>query len=476
MQIFCFTHCKHRVMIIKNNSESERIMKKMISPVPPMGWNSFDAFGSSVTEEQFKANVDFMAEQLKPLGWEYAVVDFCWSHPDPGAVANPDLVYAEDGSSTPELAMDHYGRLIPDPGRFPSSVGGDGFKPLSDYVHSKGLKFGIHIMRGIPRSAVYRNSPILGSDKTAADIADPANYCRWLNHNYGVDMDKEGSQAYYDSIFTLYESWDVDFIKADDLTYLHAQPGLNPGDDQYAAREIAAIGRACANTERDMILSLSCGPTSFNQAEHVDKYSHMWRITQDFWDEWGSLKELFYYCRGWAPLRKAHGWPDADMIPFGRLSLCGPKGEPRYSRFTDNEKLVLMTLLALFRSPLILGGDLPQIDETSLKLVTNRKIVRINQLGQGSREILNNGTSLIWLSEDSENGNMYAAFFNLHDDYSIQPDMSALRKELSEQNYASVIDIWQNKRYKSLADLKNSTILPHSCLLLELERIEGGLN
>lgn len=440
-------------------------MKKNECPVPPMGWNSFDAFGSSVTEEQFKKNVDYMADNLKDLGWEYAVVDFCWSHPDPGAVSNPDLEYDRNGKGSPALAMDEYGRLLPHPDRFPSAAGGRGFKPLADYVHSKGLKFGIHIMRGIPRNAVYSKLPVKGSDQCAADIANPASTCRWLNHMTGVDMTKPGSQDYYDSLFELYSDWEVDFIKADDLTYLHPHPGLDTEDDQYAQAEIEAISKALHSCGRPMILSLSCGPTPLSRAEHVKRFSHMWRITLDFWDNWDALKELFYYARCWMDIQEEGAWPDADMIPFGRISLCGPKGAPRYSNFSDDEKQTLMTLLVMYRSPLLLGGNLPEIDEASLNLLTNKEALALNQQGTGSRELFNNGKLLIWHS--TLNNRDYLAFFHLGEDfeYDITP---AEKPELQEiiNGCRKGRDVWTAEMIGLDCTV---SIRPHSALLLAIE-------
>src|SRR5690349_21450820 len=100
------------------------------APTPPMGWNSWDCFGTAVTEAQVKANADYMAEKLKPHGWEYVVVDIQWY--EPGAKRHEYRKGAE-------LAMDGYGRLLPADNRFPSAAGGAGFKGLADYVHSKGL-------------------------------------------------------------------------------------------------------------------------------------------------------------------------------------------------------------------------------------------------------------------------------------------------------------------------------------------------
>src|SRR5258708_20485695 len=110
--------------------------------------------------------------------------------------------------------MDGSGRLLPAANRFPSSANGAGFKPLADYVHGKGLKFGIHIMRGIPRQAVAENLPVKGTPYHASEIADRDNPCKWNSDMWGVDMTKPGAQAYYYSIVKLYASWAGDFIKA----------------------------------------------------------------------------------------------------------------------------------------------------------------------------------------------------------------------------------------------------------------------
>jgi hypothetical protein len=162
-----------------------------LAPAPPMGWNSWDSFGTSVTEAEVKANADYMAKHLARYGWQYIVVDIQWSEPNPKTHG-----YRPDA----ELVMDAYGRLMPAPNRFPSASDGRGFKPLADYVHRKGLKFGIHIMRGIPRRAVDANLPIHGSDRKAAGVANKNSTCPWNSDMYGVDTSLPGGQDYYDSI------------------------------------------------------------------------------------------------------------------------------------------------------------------------------------------------------------------------------------------------------------------------------------
>ena len=152
----------------------------------PMGWNSWDCYGAAVDEATVRANAAYMAAHLKQYGYEYVVVDIQWS--EPTAESHEYHAFAP-------LCMDAYGRLIPAENRFPSSAGGKGFKPLADYVHSLGLKFGIHIMRGIPRQAVHADTPVLSSDKTARQIAKTASICQWNTDMYGVDPEKDGARA-----------------------------------------------------------------------------------------------------------------------------------------------------------------------------------------------------------------------------------------------------------------------------------------
>ena len=136
----------------------------MTALTPPMGWNSWDCYGAAVTEEQVMQNAAYMAEHLKAFGWEYVVVDIQWASPT-----------ADSHSYQPfsELKTDEYGRLVPAENRFPSAAGGKGFAPLAEKIHGMGLKFGIHIMRGMPRMAAHLKLPIEGSEYSCADAADP---------------------------------------------------------------------------------------------------------------------------------------------------------------------------------------------------------------------------------------------------------------------------------------------------------------
>ncbi len=398
-----------------------------LAPTPPMGWNSFDCYNASVTEPEVKANAQVLAQRLSQYGWQYVVVDFCWSHPIPKLKLSPDLEILPNGDVVPALVLDAVSRQMPAPNRFPSSAGGKGFKPLGDFIHGLGLKFGIHIMRGIPRQAVEQNLPIVGGLR-ARDIAQPESTCTWLNHMYGVDMAKPGAQAYYNSLFELFAQWGVDYIKVDDMSY------------PYHAPEIEAVYQAVAVCGRPMVISLSPGPTPLEAAAHVGEYAHLWRISGDFWDDWGQLKKQFALCRDWTPYIECHHWPDADMLPLGSLSLRGPQAEPRQTDFTRAEQFALMSLFAIFRSPMMIGSDLPSADEFTFSLLTNPEVLAVNKHSQNTRVLFFNDTSAAWGADVPDGADKYLAVFNLSDtDRSIAVQLP----ELGFPAACQIRDLWQ---------------------------------
>ncbi len=389
------------------------------APTPPMGWNSWDCFGTTVTEAQTKEQADYMAARLKAHGWQYIVVDIQWY--EPGATSHD---YRKDAV----LTMDGFGRLQPATNRFPSAEGGNGFRELAAYVHGLGLKFGIHLMRGIPRQAVERNLPILGTDLRAADIADKVHVCPWNPDMYGVDMAKPGAQAYYDSVFALLAEWGVDYVKVDDLSrpYFQNQP------------EVEAIRRAIDKTGRPMVLSLSPGATDLRAAAHVTTHANLWRISDDFWDRWLSLREQFARLANWNPHRRPGAWPDADMLPLGTLML-GKRG----TRFTPDEQFTLMTLWSIARSPLMHGGDLTKTDPLTLSLLTNDEVLAVNQRSTENRPLFDRDGLIAWTAKDPANGDTYLALFNARDRVRLTPanarhDSGAVR---SDAGVESAIDV-----------------------------------
>jgi len=377
--------------------------KNDFAPLPPRGWNSYDYYDTTVTEEQVRANADYLAEHLLPFGYEYVVVDIQWYAYAPGTQRDKYQYIPFC-----RCEMDEYGRYLPCEERFPSSAGGKGFRPLADYVHSKGLKFGIHIMRGIPREAAHRHLPVLGTDVTADVIADPTAICNWNPDMYGVRDCPEG-QRYYDSLLELYAGWGVDFIKCDDICINHAFQ-----DRPYMGRhEVEMIHSAIMKCGRPVVFSLSPGPALLEQASHYCANANMWRITNDFWDSWPTLKNMFSYCEKWQYVIAEGCWPDCDMLPVGKVGkgFC----EERTTNFTRDEQQTMLALWNLFRSPLMIGADLPQLDQWTLDLLTNRDLLALQTGDFRPRQVRRDESGAVWLTDSIEKKQLVVAMFNFED-------------------------------------------------------------
>lgn len=404
-----------------------------VAKTPPMGWNSWDCYGASVTEEELLGNAEYMAEHLKKYGWEYIVCDIQWYEP------------TADGSQYhkfADLCMDEYSRLIPAENRFPSSAGGKGFAPIAEKIHAMGLKFGIHIMRGIPRQAVHQNTKIYGTDATARQVAKSYSICAWNTDMYGVDSTQKGAQEYYNSIFDLYASWGVDFVKVDDICNMKYKPHA-PYDDKD---EIEMIRKAIDQCGRDMVLSLSPGPAVLEEEKHLKANANMWRMTDDFWDVWEALYDMFERCEKWAPHVGAHHWPDCDMLPLGHIGIRSSEHgfSDRMTNFTKDEQKTMMTLWGVFRSPLMMGGEMRDNDEWTLSLLTNDELLMIHRDGRGARQIMREDGIVVWHSHLLD-GRDCLAVFNLNDDrkkITYDPeDAGVIGKELEKEIWGQEVTV-----------------------------------
>ncbi|MEO6279595.1 glycoside hydrolase family 27 protein [Roseateles sp.] len=391
--------------------------KTQLAPTPPMGWNSWNSFATTINEAQAIEQATIMARELKPAGYDVFTVDIQWYEPTASSYTYSDK---------PQPAMDGYGRLQPAENRFPSSQGGRGFKPLAGQIHAMGLRFGVHLMRGIPRLAVERNLPVLGTTLKARDIADTASICNWNPDMFGVDMSKPGAQAYYDSVFALLASWGVDFVKVDDLS--------RPYDAH--APEIEAIAKAIKRSGRPMILSMSPGETPVVRGAHARAHAQMWRISDDFWDEWGMLAAQFGRLENWNLFMGDGGWPDADMLPLGKLAL----GE-RDTRFTPAEQRTLMTLWSIARSPLIMGGDLRHLDAATKALLTNPEVIAVNQASTANGPLCVIDYQRIWTAR-APGGDHYLALFNTADE---AKEVGVDLKWLGVRGSVAVRDLWRRQ-------------------------------
>ena len=406
---------------------------------PPRGWNSWDCYGASVTEDEVKANADFVAKNLKQYGWNYIVVDIQWSEPTSVTSIYNNFV---------PLCMDEYSRLIPAENRFPSSANGQGFKPLADYVHKLGLKFGIHIMRGIPKQAVYNRTAIKGTSMKANQLA-VNNICPWNTDMYGVNPELPEAQIYYDSLLELYTAWDVDFLKVDDIA--------NSRLFDCHKGEIELIRRAIDKTGKEIVLSLSPGPTAIENGAFMQNNANMWRLTDDFWDIWEHLENMFERCEKWAPFIRKGNWIDCDMLPLGHLAIRSEEvgaGE-RMTRFTKGEQRMLMSLWTIVQSPLFYGGDFIDCKEEELELLTNEEVLKMHNTLNSSRQIYRDAGKAVWRGESDTS--VYYGVFNLSE-AAITVDIKDLRGENQ-----SFYDMWNKKE---AAD--TLTIPEHDAILIKV--------
>ena len=435
------------------------------APAPPMGWNSWDAYGLTIDEAQFKANVEVLAG-LKQYGWQYAVIDEGWYMQDPFA----------DKLETRKYVLDGNGIQIPAVNRFPSAANGAGFKPLADWVHAQGLKFGIHIVRGIPKQAVRENLPIAGSSFHAAEAGDTTETCPWDDGNFGV-KDNAAGQAYYDSMLMKYARWGLDYIKVDCI-----------GDHPYRPTEIKQIAAAIRKTRRPIVLSLSPGPMQLEHAAEAGQYAQMWRISDDHWDGWTfsrkpgdgeypfGVRDAFDRLAKWFPYAGPGNWPDADMLPDGWLGPHPGWGEPRPSRLTQDEQRTEFTLWTIARSPLILGGNLTRLDDFTRSLITNSTMLFMNQNVTYSHPLdaaslpPGFGNARVWRATiDAPGARNYAeffAFFNL-DEKPVK--LRATWKQLGlEGRKHMVMDAWKEDAGRESKEV-NVTLPAHGSAIYRVQ-------
>ncbi|MHB1936700.1 MAG: glycoside hydrolase family 27 protein [Acidobacteriaceae bacterium] len=421
-----------------------------VATTPPMGWNSWDSYGQTITELEFKQNVEWFHMHLQPSGWQYVVIDEGWY------LAHPDM--ADQG-----YALDANGRYIPAINRFPSAEKGRGFKPIADYVHSLGLKFGIHIIHGIPRQAVMRNLPIAGSGYRAADAADTSDTCRWSHDNYGIKNNAAG-RAYYDSLAKLYAGWGVDFLKVDCIS----QP--------YNRNEIRMVSGSLKKTGRPIVLSLSPGPTPIADAADVSRQAQMWRISDDFWDVWNrdtsskdfpqSVEHQFPLLAQWERYAGPGHWPDADMLPFGWLGPNPGWEQARESRLTADEIRTVFTLWSIARSPLILGANLTRMDSATAALLTNREVLAVDQNSTGNKALIHTPKSWVWIAHANSTKGEYVALFNIGD---TPLDVNCTWRDLGLPAGKHVArDLWQHKNVGGTGGI-SIILAPHASALYRVK-------
>lgn len=438
-------------------SEADKTASATLAPCPPMGWNSWDSYGLTITESQFRENVGVLATQLKPYGWNYAVIDEGWFLKNPLDRETPGKLQFE---------IDKHGRYIPVAARFPSAVKqgeNTGFTELGSYVHSLGLRFGIHIVRGVPRQSVTSNLPIAGSSFRTQDAADTTDPCPWDPTNWGV-RDTPAGQAWYDSLLNQYATWGVDYLKVDCVS-----------DHPYKQAEIHMLHQAIRKTGRPMLLSLSPGPTSAGHAQELMRYAQMWRVSDDLWDYWdapkGAIRDQFPLAAGWVPFANPGHWPDLDMLPLGYLGPLPGEGEARMTRLTHDEQRTLMTLWSMARSPLVLGANLTRLDPWTASLVTNREVLAVDQFSHDQMQQSREHDLISWTSKGLGD-RAYLALFNAGD------TPRSLHHGLDFYGFAGssyvLRDLWAQQTLGAMTSV-DVEVPPHGCVLYQLTPVTVAL-
>ena len=424
---------------------AESTVRPVNALTPPMGWNSWDCFGASVREDEVKTNADYMAAHLRRFGWEYIVVDIQWYEP----TANGSNYHA-----FAHLDLDANGRPIPSSNRFPSAQNGQGFAPLAAYCHDRKLRFGIHVLRGIPRQAVKERLPIAGTAYTADQVADTKSVCQWNTDMYGVDAARPGAQAWYDSLITQYRQWGVDFIKVDDLS----RP--------YHKAEIEMIHSAITRLSPNIVFSTSPGDTPVAEAAHIETHANMWRISDDFWDKWDLLRHNFDLCARWQGHADAGHWPDADMLPLGHIGIRSTENGhgDRRTLFTRDEQTTMLTLWCMARSPLMFGGHLPDNDAWTLNLITNTEVLDAQKHSRSNRQLSRDDDKVIWTADGTRKAK-YAALFNLGD---TPRPVTVTLSDLGFAGSCHVRDLWQKQNLPVARDAVTLTVPAHGAQMLRL--------
>ncbi len=418
--------------------------EQQIASKPPLGWNSFDSYGVYLHEKAARANLESMAELLAPYGYEYFVIDNGWFgeyHLKPGTLY-PVEKHASD------VRINEFGHVLPSQCYFPG-----GLKSIVDRCHELGLKFGLHMMRGLPRKAYDLNLPIKGTRFRARDIADtdPRKNCTWCTYNFGVDMSKPGAQEWYDGLIQHLADMGVDLIKYDDIV-------------PYP-REVEAVAKAIAKLGKPMLLSLSPGGDVDPAAIKSFQKAQMLRVTHDVWDEAHYIDDCFEAWKRWAGKQTHNFWIDMDMVPFGQLLMMSPKielngedgeatvrlagkGHRRWQQFSPDQMFTFITMRALSASPLMIGGDLPTMDGFSLRLITDPDMLACNQNGVMGNLVSAHDGIEVWITPEKRRDDRgWIGVFNRTDQLK---RVSLTKSFLGLAKDSTLYNIWRGRKQHEL--------------------------
>ncbi|MCI3271116.1 glycosyl hydrolase family 28 protein [Streptomyces cylindrosporus] len=411
---------------------------------PAMGWSSWSFVRRWPTEAKIKAQADALAASgLKDHGFVYVNLDDFWQKCDSNG-----------------FVVDSFGRWAVDSAKFPS-----GIKALADYVHSKGLKFGFYVTPGIAKSAVTRNTPIEGTSYHAKDIADTSKTEKNYNckNMYYIDYGKPGAQEFVNSWAKQFASWGVDYLKID---------GVGSQD----IPDVQAWDKALRNSGRPINFALSNNLPIANAATWR-QLANSWRTQGDVecycgpgdngsgypLTDWSHVSARFTSAANWQQYAGPGGWNDLDSLEIGNGDQVGLTADQRRSHFT---------LWAMAASPLLLGTDLTHLDTVDKAMLTNDRLISVDQDGVAAKRVVNSGVKQVWSKRES-NGAYVVALFNTGTSGSTT--VSVNWSQVGFTGSGDVTDLWSGSHKGEIADSYSATLRPGETRLIRVNPVNSAL-
>ncbi|GIH12866.1 alpha-galactosidase D [Rugosimonospora africana] len=414
-----------------------------LSLTPAMGWSSWSFVRRDPTEANIEAQADAMRDSgLSAHGFVYI---------------NLDDFYLKCDANGP--VVDANGRWTVDTAKFPN-----GMKAVADHVHADGLKFGLYVTPGVPQNAVTKNTPILGSSAHAADIADTSRTEKNYNckHMYYIDYSKSGAQQYVDSFADLFASWGVDYLKIDGV-----------GADDIP--DVQAWSTALRQTGRPINFALSNNLPIANAATW-QQYANSWRTQGDVecycgpgangsgypLTDWSHVSARFSTAASWQPYAGPGGWNDLDSIEIGNGDQVGLSADQRRSQ---------LTLWSMAAAPLLLGTDLTHLDSTDLAMLTNDRVLGVDQDAVAAKRIVNSGSQQVFSKRESS-GAYVVALFNTGT--SGNQTVTANWSQVGFTGTGDVTDLWSGSHTGTVANSYSATLRPGETRLIRVVPGAGG--
>lgn len=390
---------------------------------PPMGWNSWNCWGASVSQEKVMSSARALVDKgLRDHGWSYINIDDGWQGKRGG-----EFTAIQPNAKFPDI------------------------KALADNLHQMGLKFGIY---STPWKVSYG-----GHAGSYADNAD-GTY-EWIksgrhDENFKIRRDGDnsggplagpGSYSFVKNDVAQWVAWGVDYIKYD----------WSPID----LPRVKELHDALQGADRDIVYSLS-NSTPYQFAEEISRDSNAWRTTGDIVDFWGSASAIGFNQDKWAAYTRPGHWSDPDMLVVGQVGW----GSPHPSNLSPDEQYTHMSLWSLLAAPLLIGCDLAAMDDFTLSLLTNDEVIEVNQdaLGKQGVCVTQRGDLRVY-AKPLEDGSVAVGLFNLGQQTA---EVTAEWGEVKLQGRQRVRNLWTQKDIGEFNDKFSASVPSHGVVFVRM--------